>query len=76
MVAALTQPAPILAGEAGTELAPRFRPRTQGTWELPLDRPLADLASGALTVSVRDRQGNGSKVVRTISVRAAAGEGR
>jgi hypothetical protein len=53
---------------AGTDLAPRFRPRSQGVWELVLKRPIRRLRRGTLTVSVKDRQGNVSRVVRTFTV--------
>jgi hypothetical protein len=53
---------------AGTNLASRFRPKSQGVWELELTKPITDLARGKLSVSVRDRQGNLTRVERTISV--------
>ena len=54
--------------EAGKNLADQFRVKSQGVWELVLDRPIANLASGDLTVSVKDRQGNVSRIERTFSV--------
>jgi hypothetical protein len=53
---------------AGQDLAGKFRPVTQGVWELRLARPVTDLPRGRLTVSVRDRQGNLARVERTFSV--------
>jgi hypothetical protein len=53
---------------AGENLAPRFRPKSDGVWELTLTTPLARLVNGELTVSVRDRQGNASRIVRSFSV--------
>ncbi len=53
---------------AGTDLSGRFRPLTTGVWELRLKTPLGELKKGTLKVSVRDRQGNVSKIVRTFSV--------
>jgi hypothetical protein len=53
---------------AGQNLAPRFRSTSQGVWELKLTKPIMSLASGRLTVSVKDQQGNESCVVRTVSV--------
>ncbi len=55
----------------GEDLAPRFRPKSEGVWELRLKRPLTRLARGTLTVSVKDRQGNISRVERTFSVMPA-----
>ena len=55
---------------AGTNLAPRFRPVSPGVWELRLARPLTALERGRLVVSVRDNQGNVSRIERTFSVRA------
>jgi Hydrazine synthase alpha subunit middle domain len=52
----------------GTNLASRFKPKSPGVRELRLSRPAGPLRSGEITVSVRDRQGNVSKIVRTISV--------
>jgi hypothetical protein len=60
---------------AGADLAGRFRPRGQGVWELCLKKPLTELKRGTLTVSVKDRQGNVSKVVRTFRVGRRAGGG-
>jgi hypothetical protein len=53
---------------AGQDLASRFRPKTQGVWELKLATPLTALAKGKVTVSVKDRQGNVSRIERTLSV--------
>jgi hypothetical protein len=52
----------------GENLAPRFTRKTQGVWELRLKAPLSQLASGKLTVSVKDRQGNVTRIERTLSV--------
>jgi hypothetical protein len=53
---------------AGQDLAPRFRPKSQGVWELKLTTALTALPQGKLTVSVKDRQGNVSRIERTFSV--------
>jgi hypothetical protein len=58
---------------AGTDLAGRFKEKAQGVWELRLSKPLEALKRGTLTVSVKDRQGNISRVDRTFSV---SGRGR
>jgi hypothetical protein len=53
---------------AGQDLAKRFRPVTDGVWELKLSRTVTELPQGRLTVAVKDRQGNVSRVERTFSV--------
>jgi hypothetical protein len=53
---------------AGADLAKKFRPVAPGVWELKLARPIARLARGKLEVSVKDRQGNLSRVERSFSV--------
>jgi hypothetical protein len=56
--------------KAGENLASRFKPTTQGVWELRLTTPITSLPKSKLTVSIRDRQGNVSRVDRTFSVSA------
>jgi hypothetical protein len=41
---------------------------SDGVWELALATPLTNLPKGKLTVSVKDRQGNTSRIERTFSV--------
>jgi hypothetical protein len=53
---------------AGENLAPRFNAVADGVWAWKLSRPVAGLSGGTLTVSVRDRQGNLSRIERTFSV--------
>jgi hypothetical protein len=53
---------------AGENLAPKFKPKSPGVWELTLSKPLGALARGRLTVSVKDRQGNTTRVERTFEV--------
>ncbi len=54
----------------GQDLASRFQPKGDGIWELKLARPVTSLAKGKLTVSVKDRQGNRSRIERSFSVAA------
>src|SRR4051794_6609170 len=54
---------------AGENLAARFKAKTEGVWELQLATPVASLARGTLTVEVKDRQGNVSRIERTFSVK-------
>jgi hypothetical protein len=58
---------------AGQELAARFKPKSQGVWEMKLARPIKRLAKGKIVVSIKDRQGNTSKIERTFTVQ---GEGK
>ena len=48
----------------GTNLAARFRETSQGVWEYRFSQPLSGLASVSLTASVRDRQGNLTRLQR------------
>jgi hypothetical protein len=52
---------------AGTNLAPRFESLADGRWQLQLKQPITKLPVGRLTVSVRDEQGNVSRIERTFS---------
>jgi RNA polymerase sigma factor (sigma-70 family) len=58
---------------AGENLAAKFRPTDPGIWELKLAQPLAALAKGKLTVSIKDKQGNVTRIERTFSVRRQPG---
>ncbi|HUE75036.1 MAG TPA: hypothetical protein VMP01_29480, partial [Pirellulaceae bacterium] len=58
-----------LAGKpAGENLAPLFTPAGDGIWEWKLPQRLTNLPQGTLTVSIRDRQGNETKIARTFSL--------
>jgi hypothetical protein len=59
---------------AGQNLAPKFKLKSPGVWEWILTRPLTDLAKGKLTVGVKDRQGNLSRIERTFSTGMIAAE--
>ncbi len=63
---------PLAGVAAGTNLASKFQARGDGVWELRLPAPLANLPRGKLTVAVKDRQGNVSRIERTFSVGATA----
>ena len=54
--------------KAGEDLAKRFKSIAPGVWEMKLDKPVEKLERGVLVVSVKDRQGNVTKIERTISV--------
>jgi hypothetical protein len=55
---------------AGTELASLFAESGDHVWTMAVDPPLTSLASGVIVVSIRDRQGNTSRIERTVSVEA------
>jgi hypothetical protein len=58
-----------LAGIApGENLAPKFKSTGPGVWELPLSEPIKNLASGRLSVAVKDKQGNWTRIDRSFSV--------
>jgi hypothetical protein len=52
----------------GENLAKRLQPLPGNRWEMRLEKPIAVLARGRLTVTVRDRQGNTARIERTLSV--------
>jgi hypothetical protein len=52
----------------GENLARKFQPKGDGVWELRLAAPLARVARGKLTIAIKDRQGNTSRIERTFSV--------
>jgi hypothetical protein len=53
---------------AGQNLAPKFKDKSLGVWELMLSKPLTELSKGKLTVSVKDRQGNLTRIERIFVV--------
>ena len=59
---------PLDGAAAGENLAPKFKPRGDGVWELTLAKPVTSLPRGNLTVEVKDRQGNVSHVERSFNV--------
>ena len=61
---------------AGENLAKSFKSLPDSRWELTLERPIKNLPQGKLTVSIKDRQGNVSRIERTFSVAAAASDGQ
>jgi hypothetical protein len=61
---------PIDGMEPGQNLALRFKELPGNRWELQLTRPVTELAKGKLKVSVKDKQGNVSRIERTFAVRS------
>jgi hypothetical protein len=49
----------------GAELAARLKPLSPGVWQLQLLKPIETLAVAAIMVSVKDRQGNVTRIQRT-----------
>lgn len=52
----------------GANLAEQFEPQSPGVWELKLPEPVTRLARGQLTITVKDKQGNESRIVRSFAV--------
>ena len=47
----------------------KFREKTQGVWEWTLSKPLTKWVHGKLTITVADKQGNVTKIERSLSMR-------
>ncbi|HWB03976.1 MAG TPA: hypothetical protein VG796_13195 [Verrucomicrobiales bacterium] len=58
---------PVNGLAAGENLASKFKSLTRGVRELKLDTPLKNTSAAGLTVSVKDRQGNISRIDRRFS---------
>ena len=52
----------------GNDLARRFKETSPGVREFTLANPVTNLKRGMLTVAVKDRQGNVTRIERTLSV--------
>jgi hypothetical protein len=59
---------PIDGAKPGENLAPRFKETSDGVRELKLGKSIKSLPRGTLTVAVKDRQGNLSRIERAIAV--------
>ena len=64
----VTADVPLDDMEPGENLAARFKPVAPGTWELKLAKRVNSLPQAKLTVAVKDRQGNTSRIERAFSV--------
>ncbi len=62
--------------KAGENLASRFKETSEGVRELKLATPIKNLARGTLTVAVKDRQGNLTRIERTFAARGLAAQDR
>jgi hypothetical protein len=63
---------PVDGNPAGENLAQSFKVLPDSRWELRLTRPITELPRGKLTVSIKDVQGNVTRIERTFSVAAPA----
>ena len=61
---------PIDGVKPGQNLAAQFKAKSDGVHELRLATPINSLQRGVLTIAVKDRQGNVTRIERTISVGA------
>jgi hypothetical protein len=59
---------PINDAAAGVNLASRLRRKSSGVWELKLNKPIESIAKAELVVSIKDREGNTSRIERTFSI--------
>jgi hypothetical protein len=57
---------PVDGVAAGQDLAKKFSAAASGVWELKLSTPVT-VTGGKLTVSIKDRQGNETRIERTFS---------
>ena len=57
----------------GAELAPLFSQTDNHIWTMPINPAITNLRDGEITVSIKDKQGNVSKIVRNFSVVTATG---
>jgi hypothetical protein len=60
---------PIAGTPAGVNFADRFHATTPGVWEFALAEPIKQLRSARLSVSVRDMEGNVTRIERRFRVR-------
>lgn len=56
--------------KAGENLAAVFKPTTQGVWEFKLSKPLLKLEKGNVIITIKDRQGNETRVDRHFFVKS------
>jgi len=59
---------PLDGVKPGENLATKFKALADSRWELRLTKPVTGLPAGKLTVSVKDVQGNATRIERTFSV--------
>jgi hypothetical protein len=62
---------PIAGVPAGKNLADKFKAKGDGVWELKLDKSVTGSTRRKLTVAVRDKQGNVTRIERTFWIASA-----
>jgi len=65
---AVTANFPVNGLKPGTNLAGKFFKKTDGIWELPLSTSINSLREGTLKVSVKDHEGNTTRIERSFSI--------
>lgn len=53
---------------AGDNLADRFKQTSDGIWEYVIKSPITEMPDGEMTFSIRDGQGNATRIVRSFNV--------
>ncbi len=61
---------------AGQELAAKFSPDTLGVWQWKLTKPSPTIPEATLTVRIKDKAGNTTRIARRFSVSAQTADGR
>src|SRR5262249_21693661 len=59
---------PVEGVPASKNLADKFQALPGSRWELKLSKPIPDMAAGKVIVSIKDKQGNITKIERTFSI--------
>lgn len=59
---------PLDGASTGQNLAPKFRAKSEGVWEWVLEKSITQLPVPEIIVSVKDRQGNVTRIERVFSV--------
>jgi hypothetical protein len=59
---------PVDGAKPGENLAKKFKAKSDAVWELVLSQPVGELPKGKLVVSVKDKEGNITKIERTFSI--------
>jgi hypothetical protein len=58
----------------GENLASRFKPRGDGVWELRLAKPIVALSQSVVNATVKDREGNQTRIERVFQIGDAAAD--
>lgn len=63
---------PVNGRSAGTDLGPQFTSGTDSVWTLPVNPPVRIPGRATITVTIKDRAGNITRIDRTITTRVPA----